>query len=95
MINRELKEATLISYNGIDEYGQMLTTPSGTEKITMTLHIFSHSQTEDIRYNQVSHYGLTRNDVNDSQSVMVDGKEYKILFVNPHKRINEVFLCQK
>ena len=43
MINRELKEATLISYNGIDEYGQMLTTPSGTEKITMTLHIFSHS----------------------------------------------------
>lgn len=93
MINREFRKAILTTYDGMDAYGQMLTEPTDEREIEVTFGLYTHGETADVRYQEATHYGLTREkEVTDKQTLTIDGDEYKILFVNAFGRLTQVFL---
>jgi hypothetical protein len=93
MFNRDIVDATVVTYGGVDEYGQMMTTPTASREISMTFGLYNHSESSDVRYMAVNYTGLTRDkEITDKDSVIIGGKEYKVLFVNPYGRLTQVFL---
>lgn len=94
MVNRELRKVTLVSFEeGPDEYGQQMTKEVGEREIEMTFGLYSHTQSEGPQYQEVNYTGLTKEkELRDDQVVRVDGKDYKILFVNPYGRLTQVFM---
>lgn len=95
MINREMRTALLRTYGGIDEYGQPLSFLLDETIIETTFGIYNHQSTNDIRFQNITHYALTKAPANDKQKLVIDGVEYKIMFVNPTGRLNQLFLCQQ
>ena len=94
MINREIVKATVNTYGGIDEYGQELAEIQSTREIEVTIGIYTHTATSDIRYQDVSYFGLTKDkEVTDRDILVIGDKEYKVLFVNPTSRWTQLYLC--
>lgn len=94
MINRELVEATVNSYGGVDEYGQQLAELTGTRTITVAIGIYTHTATNDIRYQDVKYYGLTQDKaITDKDYLVVGDKTYKVLYVNSTTRWTQLYLC--
>lgn len=94
VINRSEVKATLKTMGGQDEYGQDLVDALEEKPITLTFGLYNHKQTDDVRYEDVEYTGLTAYDVSDNQIIAIGDKEYKVLFVNPFGRMNQVFLRQ-
>ena len=93
MINREMRQATVKTYSGVDEYGQMMTTATGSRTIDVTFGIYNHNQASDVRYQEVTHTALTADkEITDKDTLEIDGVEYKVFFVNPFGRMTQVFL---
>lgn len=93
MINREMRQATVVTYGGVDEYGQMNTTATASRDTYLTFGLYQHTNSNDVRYQNVTHYGLTKDsEITDNDIIVIDGVEYKVLFVNPFGRMREVFL---
>ena len=94
MYNRELVDAIVTTYSGTDEYGQQLANADAqTRTIQVAFGILNHSQTDDVRYQNVSHYALTEDrQVTDKDTLTISGIEYKVEFVNNYGRLSEVFL---
>lgn len=96
MVNRELINATVQTYGGVDAYGQQLSNLQSSRAITITFGVLTHNTTDDIRYQNVSHYALTKdNEVSDNDVLIINGKKYKVEFISNHKRLNELFLCEQ
>lgn len=92
VINRGMKTATLLTMGNKDEYGQNLAEVIAQTTIQLTFGLYTHRDSSDIRYQDITHTGLTKSEVNDKQVLLIDGKKYKIKFVNPYGRLNQVFL---
>lgn len=94
MVNREMRKVTLVSYKpGADQYGQQMQVPNQEKEIEMTFGLYTHTESEGPQYQDVNYYGLTREKgIADNQTVRIDDKDYKILFVNPFGRLTQVFM---
>lgn len=94
MINREMRKANLITYApGVDEYGQPRKGEQSKRDIELTFRIYSHSPVEDIRFNEVTHTGLTADKtITDTNAIELEGKTYNIKFVNPEGRFAQLFM---
>ncbi len=96
MINREFRKAKLTTYGGTDAYGQMLADPTSAREIEITFGLYQHNETSDVRYQEATHTGLTKDkEIADTQTLTIDGQEYKIIFVNPYGRLTQVFFKLK
>ncbi len=94
MINREQIPVVIHYYDGEDEYGQMLATETGNKQIEGAFGILSQYNTTDVRYIDATHYLLTTDKtITDKCTLTIQDHEYKVKYVNPHKRLCEVFLC--
>lgn len=94
MFNRELIPVTVHYYDGVDEYGQMLATETGSADIEGAFGILSQNNTTDVRYIDATHYLLTTDKtITDKCVLTIQEHDYKVKLVNPHKRLCEVFLC--
>lgn len=93
MINRETKTVLVKYYDGIDQYGQQLSTLTSSKEITATFGLISQGLSNDAKYLQATHYLLTKdNTITDKCKVVVDNHEYKVKYLNPNTRWIEVFL---
>ena len=93
MYIRERITATVSYYDGVDAYGQMMEDISSTKEIKGAFGLMSQSLTGDYRYIDATHYFLTTdNTITDKCVLTIDGHDYKVKYVNPHRRLNEVFL---
>lgn len=96
MLNREIIDATVETYGGVDAYGQQLSTLQSSRKIAITFGVLTHTSVDDIRYQNVSHYALTKdNQISDNDILIINDKQYKVEFVINHRRMNEIFLCEQ
>lgn len=98
MINREMIPAVLLTYDGsLDEYGQpRMTVPTKSNIEITEPKIYKHSPVEDVRFNAVEYTSLTvTKEISDSNEIMVGEDTYTICFVNPHGRLNQLFLKRK
>lgn len=93
MFNREKITATVSYYDGVDAYGQEMEDISSTKEIKGAFGLISQGLTGDYRYIDATHYFLTTdNTVTDKCILTIDGHDYKVKYVSPHRRLNEVFL---
>lgn len=92
VINRDMREATLLTMGGKDAYGQNLSNIIAQSTIHLTFGLYNHREVDDIRYQAITHTGLTKDVVNDNQIIVLDGKQYKVQFVNPYGRLSQLFL---
>lgn len=95
VINRDMREATLITLGGVDEYGQDGTEELETSTINLTFGLYKHTQVEDIRFQDVEYTGLTFDDVRDDQIIVLDDVRYRVQFVNTFGRMHQVFLIKE
>lgn len=94
MINRELVKATVETYGGLDEYGQELAELQNEREIMVAVGFYTHTATDDIRYQDVKYYGLTKDrNITDKDYLVVGENKYKVLFVNPTTRWTQLYLC--
>lgn len=94
MINRELRQAYVLSYDDtLDEYGQPNMGEPKKRECEVTLRIYRHTREEDIRFNDVTHISLTPDKtITDSNKIEINGEIYDVQFINPDGRLAEVFL---
>ncbi len=93
MYNREKIEVTVTYYGGVDEYGQMNEGVIETKTIKGAFGLMTQSPTGDYRYIDATHYFLTQDKTITENCVLTIGDhDYKVKYINPHKRLNEVFL---
>jgi len=93
MINREIKPVLVRYYDGIDEYGQQLATLQEEKEIEATFGLISQSTNGNITYISATHYLLTTDEtITDKCKVVVDNHEYKVIYVEKHRRLTQVFL---
>ena len=93
MINREMRTALVTSCSKeLDAYGVPIENPQ-SRTIEVTLKLYQHSRVEDIRFNDVTHLALTFDkQITDADKLQIDGKTYKVEFVNNEGRLAQVFL---
>ena len=93
MSNRELVKATVAYYDGVDSYGQQLASQTEEKTIECSFGIYKHTLTDDIRYNNITHYILTKDrSITDKCKITIDDIVYKVNFVNNYGRLSEAFL---
>lgn len=94
MINRELVSATVKTYGGTDEYGQQLATLQSERTVKVAIGIYTHTATDDIRYQDVKYYGLTKDrEITDKDTIVVGDTTYKVMYVNNTTRWTQLYLC--
>ena len=93
MINRELKNYTINTYGGKDEYGQQLAELTSTREVQVAIGIYNQTATSDIRYTDCKFYGLTKDrSITDKDYIVIDGEEHKIIYVNPTTRWTQLYV---
>ena len=92
VINRSMRQAVMYRYFDPDEYGQPTLDTSNPQTIELTFGLYNHTEVEDVRYQDVEYTGLTRSEVTDKNVIQLDGKNYKVKFVNPYGRMKHVLL---
>jgi hypothetical protein len=92
VINREMRQAQMYSLGVMDEYGQEEIDLENAVPIQLTFGLYNHHDTEDVRYQDVEYTGLTHSVVSDKNIIQIGETKYKVKFVNPFGRLNQVFL---
>ena len=85
-------QAQLFAFGEVDEYGQETLDLENSSTIHLTFGLFNHHDTEDVRYQDVEYTGLTFDNLTDNNVIQIGDNKYKVKFVNPYGRINQVFL---
>lgn len=94
MYNRELIKATVQYFDGVDEYGQQLSNQQKEKQVELAFGLYQHTKTDDVRYQNITHYALTKDrTITDKCYLVIDGKKYKVMFVNDKGRLVHL-LCQ-
>lgn len=94
MINREMKSVSVISYApGTDSYGQPRKVESGRKTVEMLMKIYTQNNVSDIRYNDVTTVGLTKDNSITDANVIDDGvNTYSVLYTIPSPRFNTILM---
>ena len=94
MINRELRRVTVNTFSsGKDAYGQIRQNGSVPREIEMVIKLYRQSNIADIRYNEVTDIGLTKDaSITDKDQIVVDGNTYNVLYVIPSGKLYQVLM---
>lgn len=92
VINRDMRQAQVYKLAGQDEYAQPTYETESSQTISLTFGLFNHSPVEDIRYQNVEYTGLTKDLCAESDLLKIGDNFYRVIFVNPFGRLNQVFL---
>ena len=91
---REAKPVSVVSFTiGTDAYGQKRQLGSTTRTVEMFVKVYSQSNVSDIRYNDVTNIGLTKDSlITDENQIVIDGATYNVLYVIPSGRLHQVLM---
>ena len=93
LFNRTLQTLVVHTHGGVDDYGYQLAEELSTRKIEGSVSLYQHTQTSDIRYIDCEYVVLTKDkDISVNDSIEINGKEMKVMFVNPYGRLKQVFI---
>lgn len=91
---RELIPVSVVSFTaGTDAYGQKRNLGSTTRTVEMMVKVYSQSNVSDVRYNDVTNIGLTKDSsITDENQIIIDGVTYNVLYVIPSGRLHQVLM---
>ena len=59
-----------------------------------SVNLYNHSSTDDVRYIDCKYLILTEDkDITINDKAYIDGREYKVQFVNNAGRLAQVYVC--
>lgn len=91
MLNREKQTVQVIPITTTkNEYGEMVR--SNPIYIEMVVKVYSHTNSNDIRYTNTELIGLTKAPIDENCEVVVDSKKYKVKRVIQTAKYNQVFM---
>ena len=95
MVNREFQKVGLFVFDTLDKYGQEFTTPSNQFESAMIIHEYKNESTNDIRFQKATFVGLTKDSIDDNYGIIDENNRiYKVVYVIPGKRFNQVFMYE-
>lgn len=94
MINRQFQTVKVISYaTGTDQYGQPRQSGSSSRTIQMVINTYTQSNTDDVRYADVTNVGLTADrGITDKDQIKIGDDLFQILYVIPSKRLHQILM---
>lgn len=98
MINREMVQATLLTYaETLDALGQKRKASPSEASIEVTKpKLYNHSQVEDIRFQDVTDTCLSFNkNITEKNEIKIGNTVYLVNFVNNEGRLSQLFLKKK
>lgn len=92
MIHRELQIVKVLSFGGVDAYGQKNLAPEERE-VEMFMRPYSQNIIPNPLYNEVEMVGLTRDrNITDKNEILVDNVKYKVLYTIDSRRWNTLLM---
>lgn len=76
-----------------DEYGQPRLTEEVQGTVKMVINNISQSIQDNVLYQGSTYIGLTNAPIDDKHVIVYEDKKLKVLYVNPHSRLTQVFMC--
>ena len=95
MINSKMKFYPYYVFSDdTDAYGQKVLKPIQEGLVKINIQLVSQNVADNIKYTQASYVGLTSDrDINDKWVIQYDDESMlKVLYVNPHGKLKQVFL---
>lgn len=93
MINSNMRVYDYFTYGEADAYGQPQLSPFPEGQIKMSINITSQSVQDNINYKDSQYIGLTHSSIDDSYVIQYGDERLKVLYVNPHGRLKQVFMA--
>lgn len=92
MISVDMRSYNYFTYGDCDEYGQqkISSTPKGTIKIA--IYMTSANIQDNINFADCNYIGLTKAELDDSYVIEYGAEMLKVQYIQPHNRLNQVFL---
>ena len=60
-----------------------------------SVNLYKQNSFDDIRYQQAEYLILTKDkNITDKDTLVFNGQEYKVLYVNPFGRLNQVWVSK-
>lgn len=94
MIATNFRTYDYFLYTDADGYGQPQLSKDPKGKVKMSIYITSQSIQDNINYKGANYVGLTHSLLDDSYVIQYGDEKLKVLYVNPHGRLNQVFLTK-
>ncbi len=93
MINVDMKSYEYYTFDENNAYGQPTLSQTAQGTIKLAIYISSQSIQDNINYKNVNYIGLTQDaNVSDKYVIQYGDKKLKVLYVNPHGLMKQVFL---
>lgn len=97
MINTNMRLYDYLTLGNKDEYGQAAI-PSITDQpegqIKMSINLITQNIADNIKYENCSYVGLTKEKVDDTYIIFFENRLLKAQYVNPYGRYKQVFLAE-
>ena len=94
MINADMRIYNYFTYGEPDEYGQPILSKEPVGTIKMAINTTSQSIQDNIKYKGATYMGLTHDaKVDDTYVIEYGNEQLKVLYVNPHGRLRQVFMA--
>lgn len=94
MINPNMRSYDYFTFGEVDIYGQPTLSETPKGKIKMSINLLNQAISDNILYNNATYVGLTMQEVNDTFVIKYGTEKLKVLYVNPHGRFKQVYLCR-
>lgn len=95
MINSTFRIYDYFTFGSRDAYGQPTISKEVKGSVKMAIYPTSQTVQANVLYHNAQYMGLTYDkSVNDSFVIDYNGTKLKILYVNPGKRLQQVFLAK-
>lgn len=78
---------------GKDKYGQTKQGDFTTREVEMIVKVYSQSNTNDIRFIDVTNIGLTKdNNIADGNEIIIGKDTYSVIYTIPSGRLHQIFM---
>lgn len=78
----------------LDDYGQRKIPKVPTRFVDMDIELLSATVGENAIYKDAQYIGITKDTLTDQDFVFFNGDVLKVLYVNGHCRLNQVFMAR-
>ena len=93
MINSNMRVYNYFTYGDADGYGQPQLSDIPIGQIKMSINVTSQTIQDNINYKDSQYIGLTHANVDDAYVIEYGNERLKVLYVNPHGRLKQVFMA--
>lgn len=96
MINADMRLYDYFTLGEQDEYGQQVESTEPAGQVKIAINVSSQNIQDNINYTNCEYVGLTHNKlIDDTWLIQYGNTRLKVLYVNKHGRLTQVFMAEQ